>query len=98
MSKQAYPGIDRRNPERNEDLVQAVVVAVRAEVASQIIPEDIHREHHALVGEILAEMKRKRERHEKIKAQVGGWAIITALSGIGTATYQAFLWAKDHWK
>lgn len=98
MSKQAYPGIDRRNPDRNEDLVQAVIVAVRAEVASQIIPEDIHREHHALVGEMIAEMKRKRERHEKIKAQVGGWLIITILSGIGTLAYKGFEWARDHWK
>jgi hypothetical protein len=94
----SFEGIDRRKAERNDDLVQAVIVAVRAEVASQIMPEDIHREHHQLIGEMIAEMKRKRERHEKIKAQVGGWAIITALSGIGTGAYQAFLWAKDHWK
>ena len=98
MHGQAYSGVERRTAERNDDLVQAVIVAVRAEVASQIMPEDIHREHHALIGEMIAEMKRKRERHEKIKAQVGGWAIITALSGIGTGVYQAFLWAKDHWK
>lgn len=98
MQGHAYSGVERRNPERNEDLVQAVIVAVRAEVASQIMPEELHREHHALIAEMIAEMKRKRERHEKIKAQVGGWAIITALSGIGTGVYQAFIALKDHYK
>lgn len=98
MSPHDYEGVDRRKSERNDDIIRAVIVAVREEVASQIMPEDIHREHHALIAEMIAEMKRKRERHEKIKAQVGGWAIITALSGIGTAAYQAFTTIKDHWK
>lgn len=98
MPNQPYPGIDRRKVERDDDLVRAVVVAVRDEVASQLMPEELHREHHALIAEMLEEMKRKRERNEKIKAQVGGWAIITALSGIGTGAYQAFQWAKDHIK
>lgn len=93
-----FNGIDRRKSERNEDLVQAVIVAVRAEVAAQIMPEDIHREHHKLIGEMIAELERKRERHEKIKAQVGGWLVITILSGIGTLAYKGFEWAKDHWK
>jgi hypothetical protein len=93
-----YTGEDRRSPERNADLVKAVVVAVRAEVAAQGMPEDMHREQHAFLTELIDEFKRKRERHEKIKEQVGGWAIITALSGLGTAAYHGFLWVKDHMK
>jgi hypothetical protein len=93
-----YTGEDRRSPERNADLVKAVVVAVRAEVAAQGMPEDMHREQHAFLTELIDEFKRKRERHEKIKAQVGGWAIITALSVLGTAAYHGFLWVKDHMK
>jgi len=94
----SYDGHERRKADRNEDLVQAVIVAVRAEVASQIMPEDIHREHHTLIGEMIAEMKRKRERHEKIKAQVGGWAIITLLGAVGKGTWELWHLAQEHWK
>lgn len=93
-----YHGPDRRSTQRNDELVQAVIVAVRAEVASQIMPEDIHREHHELIAEMIADMKRKRERSEKVKAQLAGWAIITVLSGIGTGVYQLAVWMKEHIK
>jgi hypothetical protein len=86
---------ERRQAAREDDLVRAVVVAVRKEVAAQIMPEELHREHHDLIAELIAEMRRKRERAEKIKAQVGGWAIITILSAIGTGVYQLFLMATD---
>lgn len=86
---------ERRQAAREDDLVRAVVVAVRKEVATQIMPEELHREHHALIAELIDEKRRKRERAEKIKAQVGGWAIITILSAIGTGAYQLFLLVKD---
>jgi len=98
MQNKNYEGPDRRSSSRDEELVHAVIVAVRAEVAAQIMPEDIHREHHALIAEMIADLKRKRERHEKIKAQVGGWAVITILSTMGTLAYNGFLWAKEHYK
>jgi hypothetical protein len=93
-----FTGQDRRGPERTDELVRAVVVAVRAEVASQIMPEEIHREHHAFMTEWIAAEKRRQDRLEKIKTQVGGWAIISILSTIGTLAYQGFLWAKEHYK
>lgn len=33
---------------------------------------------------------RKAEFREKVKAQVGGWTIITVLSGIGYAAFEGF--------
>ncbi len=96
--QETYVGHDRRKEERDDDLVRAVVVAVREEVAAHGIPDELHREHHAFMTAWIDEQKRKRERHEKIKAQVGGWLIITILSSIGTLAYQGFLWAKEHYK
>ena len=93
-----FVGQERRRTDRDDDLVRAVIVAVRAEVAAQGMPEDMHREQHAFLTELIDEFRRRRERNEKIKAQVGGWAIITALSGLGTAAYHGFLWVKDHMK
>lgn len=93
-----YDGVDRRSAERNEKLVEAVVVAVRAEVAIKAIPDELHRKHHAFMDEWMAEQARKKEFREKIKTQVGGWAIITILSTMGTLAYQGFLWAKEHYK
>ncbi|MEC5163739.1 hypothetical protein [Janthinobacterium sp. CG_S6] len=98
MSNQELQKEGRRRPDRQHDLVRAVVVAVREEVAAQSIPDDMHREHHAYLVEVIDEKRRKRERAEKIKAQVGGWAIITALSGLGTAAYQGFNWIREHMK
>ena len=44
------------------------------------------------------EQKRKEERWDKIKTQVGGWAIVSALGGIGTAVWHAAQYLKDHLK
>lgn len=98
MQEQEYTGADRRRSDREQDLVRAVVVAVRAEVAAQVMPEELHREHHAFINEWIAERTEKRKRMEKIKASVGGWMIISALSGMGTAAYQGFNWVKEHMK
>jgi len=89
-------------PERrthNLELVDAVTCAVRGELANHcIISEETHREHHAFIAEYIAEVKRKRERSEKIKAHVGGWAIVAVLSGIGTGAWKGFWYVVEHLK
>ena len=79
-------------------LATAIGSAIREEMAKLTVPEEIHKEHHAFVAEWLEQQRRKQERAEKIKAQVGGWAVITALGGIGKFAYDAFLYLKEHLK
>lgn len=79
-------------------LADAVARAMREELAKLTVPEEMHKEHHAYIAEMVEAAKRKRERAEKIKAQVGGWAVITALGGIGKFAYDAFLYLKEHLK
>lgn len=97
-SGSVYDGTDRRKVQRDDELVRAVVVAVREEVAAQGIPDELHREHHAFMTAWISEQKRRQERSEKIKAQVGGWAIVTVLGAIGKGTWELWHLAQEHWK
>lgn len=92
-----YVGQERRKNSR-EELVQAVVCAIREEAHSNGVPMDVHVEQHAFIAEWIAEVKVKRERREKIKTQVAGWAIVTFLGSIGTGTYHAFQYLREHLK
>lgn len=92
-----WNGEERRKRSR-EDLVQAVVCAIREEASIAGIDADVHREQHAFIGEWIEEIKRKREMREKIKTQVAGWALVTFLGSIGTGTYHAFLYLREHLK
>lgn len=92
-----WDGVDRRKSERDE-LVKAVVCAIRDESLVAGIPADEHREQHAFLHEWIEEIKRKRERREKIKTQVAGWAIVTSLGAIGTGAYNAAVYLRDHLK
>jgi len=87
-------------PDRRDysSLAADIGSAIREEMAKLTVPEEIHREHHAFVAEWLEQQRRKRERAEKIKTQVGGWAIVTLLGGIGKLGYDAFLYFKEHLK
>ena len=89
-----------QEPERRDYswLADAVARSMREELAKLTVPEEIHRVHHAFVAEWLEQQRRKRERAEKIKTQVGGWAIVTLLGGIGKLGYDAFLYFKEHLK
>ena len=92
-----WDGAERRQTPR-EELVHAVVCAIREEVAVGNIPADEHREHHAFMHEWIEEIKRKRERREKLKTQLAGWAIIAALTSIGTGAYNAAIYLREHLK
>lgn len=90
-----WDGEDRRKDDR-EELVRAVVCAIRSETLS--IPEEQHREQHAFLAEWIEEIRLKRERREKIKTQVMGWGAVTILGSIGTAAYNAALYLREHLK
>lgn len=93
----SYDGPDRRSSGR-EELVTAIACAVRQEIACLTVPEELHREHHDFIKTWIEKQKRKEERWDKIKTQVGGWAIVSALGGIGTAVWHAAQYLKDHLK
>lgn len=86
-------------------IVEAVAKAIRDELASLTVPEEEHREHHAFIRTYIEERRVqreeqmiKRERNEKIKAQVMGWGIVSVLGGIGTAFYQGLHYLREHLK
>lgn len=79
-------------------LVASIAAAIREEMASLTVPEEMHKEHHEFIRGWIDEQKRKREWRDKVKAQVGGWAIITLLGSIGTGTYHAFKYLQEHLK
>ena len=82
----------------HEGLVEAVRVAVRGEISSALISVDTHNEHHDYISGWIAEQQRKQVWREKVKASVGGWLIVTVLGGIGTATWQAANYLKEHFR
>lgn len=57
---------------------------------SGLTPEE-HKEQHEALQLFIESYKRKLEFREKIKQQVGGWMIVTVLSGIGYSTYHFFV-------
>jgi hypothetical protein len=95
----AWDGKERRDFEtRKEDLVQAVVCAVRDEVALLSVSETVHRDHHAFITAWLDDQRMRKDRAEKIKTQVWGWFIISILGGAGTGAYKVFNFLREHLK
>lgn len=54
-----------------------------------------HRPHHEFIARWIERERRRDEMWEKIKVQVGGWAVIAFLGGIGLAAWQ---FVKAHLK
>lgn len=79
-------------------LVSEIAQAIREELSSLTVPEEMHREHHEFIREYIEERKVKRERAEKIKTQVMGWGLVTVLGSIGTGVYHTFLYLREHLK
>ncbi len=92
-----WNGEERRRQAR-EDLVKAVVCAIREEANPTGLTPEAHRQQHVFLTEWMEEMRIKRERREKIKTQVFGWAIVSALGSIGTAFYHGAKWLQEHLK
>ena len=92
-----WDGVDRRT-KSHDDFVRSVVCAIREEVLVGGVAVEAHIEQHKFIEEWIAEIKIKRERREKIKTQVMGWGIITALGSIGTGVYHSIIYLRDHLK
>lgn len=54
-----------------------------------------HQTHHAFVQMCIEERAKRRELIDKIKAQVGGWVIISSLAGVGASVWY---YLKEHLK
>jgi len=56
-------------------------------VEYKAINDEIHSTHHAFIEMMIKKEERKQERMEKIKTQVGGWAVILLLGFLGKAVW-----------
>lgn len=70
-----------------------LIALVDALAKSRPIADDIHVQHHEFIGTWIKRVERRAETMDKIKAQVGGWTIITLLGGVGYAVWD---WVKAH--
>lgn len=48
------------------------------------VSESVHKQHHDFVQMLIDKEKRKQELHEKVKAQVAGWGIISVILAVVT--------------
>ena len=72
----------------------AIVTALLAALdARQSISRELHADHHDYLAMRIEERRQCLERREKIIQTVGGWAIIAALTAIGTAVW---IFINDH--
>jgi hypothetical protein len=77
--------------------VQALVAAFASVPHITLDPEQ-HAAQHAFLQAWMAKEQRRAERYEEIKKQVGGWLIITILTGIGLGAYKLGMWIIQHVK
>lgn len=97
MDSREWDGIERRKSER-EELVKAVVCAIRDESLIGGVPPAEHAEQHAFLHEWIEEIKAKRARRERIKTNVIGGAILLILGSVGTLATNAFTYMREHLK
>lgn len=87
---------DRRD---NKALAVEIVAAIRDEMGvSCPVPADVCRANNEFVTQWIEERRAKRERMEKIKTHVAGWAVVSVLGGIGTLGYKTIQYLQDHLK
>lgn len=80
---------DDTTERRHRVLTDADVQALATALHGPTTAEE-HAEHHMMFRLWIERENRKAEFREKVKAQVGGWTIITVLSGIGYAAFEGF--------
>jgi hypothetical protein len=74
----------------SDDDIEAI--CLRLTQFSGLSPEE-HRDHHNAFQAYIEGQRRKAEFWDKVKAQVGGWMIITAIGAIGTITWKVTWYA-----
>lgn len=82
---------------RQRTLTDEDIEALSNAIHGGVTPEE-HIAHHAAIKTMIDRENRKAERAEKIKTQVGGWVIITALGLIGKGVWTAWTYLRDHAK
>lgn len=68
--------------------IKKVLKEVLDERAS--IDKDTHRHHHVYIAECIEDSRNRKQRWEKIRANVYGWAIVTGVVSIGGVVWYAF--------
>jgi hypothetical protein len=74
---------------RTRTLTDEDIAALTAAMHGGMTPDE-HADHHQTFRTWIERENRKAEFREKIKAQVGGWGVVAALSGIGYAAWEGF--------
>lgn len=75
--------IERRQRILTDDDIEALTAALHGGMSP-----DEHVEHHGIFKTWIDRENRKAEFREKVRAQVGGWGIITAMTAIGYAAWE----------
>lgn len=75
---------------RTRVLTDEDIDALTAAMHGGMSPDE-HADHHQTFQRWIERENRKAEFREKIKAQVGGWGVITALTAIGYAAWEGVL-------
>lgn len=89
--------MEQQGERRRQTLSAGDITALlRAFEAAHCIPTAEHKTHHDFVRRLIEQDRKRAERWEKIKAQVGGWAIVTGLGAIGTGVWHGFVYIRDH--
>ena len=79
--------MDRQEERRARILTDADIEALTRTLHGSL-SRDEHAEHHQTFKTWIERENRRAETREKIRAQVGGWGIVTVLSAIGYAAFE----------
>lgn len=79
----------------DEDIRKISLRVLKDLEKSRTIDVETHRKHHEFIDVLITKEKKSQERKEKWIQVVGGWGIITFMTGLGLAVWQ---FIKDHVK
>lgn len=80
---------------QEEDADQIAKEVLRQLEQQRTVDVETHRKHHEFIDTLITNHMKSQERKEKWITIVGGWGIITMLTGFGLAVWQ---FVKDHVK
>lgn len=91
--------IQNLNYKEYKRFVSDVVAEVLSALEAHTILAEQHKADHFFIQDLIEERKEQSERRrrriemmDKIKAQIGGWTIISVLSTIGVVAWEGFHW------
>ena len=77
----------------NEDIQKISLAVLKDLEKSRTINVETHRKHHEFIDIMIEREKKSQDRKEKWIQIVGGWGIITVLTGLGLAVFH---FVRDH--